>query len=164
MSSLIKTVLCKNFEKGECQFGEKCHFAHGKDELRKKMCNAFLKGQCKFGKKCKFYHDFKQKNNFTLNNEEFPVLSEDVPIVVEIKWGKKTNVEKTIEKPVIKKKWGDYEDDDDDDELKLQLKIQKLKKERNNNVVKIVKEYEKDGQVLEEVSYNHVKSIEKRHF
>jgi cleavage and polyadenylation specificity factor subunit 4 len=29
-----KTSLCKHFMSGSCPFGEKCHFAHGQDELR----------------------------------------------------------------------------------------------------------------------------------
>jgi len=31
----LKTKLCENFTKGSCTFGERCHFAHGTDELRK---------------------------------------------------------------------------------------------------------------------------------
>ena len=81
-----KTSLCKNFltESG-CQYGEKCQFAHGKDELRpiqsipqsavsqmknpftqlqKNMmnfkivkCKNFEKeGQCKYGDSCTFAH------------------------------------------------------------------------------------------------------------
>jgi broad specificity phosphatase PhoE len=30
-----KSVLCKNFESGKCNFGEKCNFAHGGGELKK---------------------------------------------------------------------------------------------------------------------------------
>ncbi|KAJ0965032.1 hypothetical protein J5N97_026170 [Dioscorea zingiberensis] len=30
-----KTKLCENFSKGSCTFGDRCHFAHGANELRK---------------------------------------------------------------------------------------------------------------------------------
>lgn len=33
--SNLKTKLCENFAKGSCTFGERCHFAHGTDELRR---------------------------------------------------------------------------------------------------------------------------------
>ncbi|KAL3519157.1 hypothetical protein ACH5RR_021746 [Cinchona calisaya] len=31
----FKTKICDNFAKGTCTFGERCHFAHGEEELRK---------------------------------------------------------------------------------------------------------------------------------
>ncbi|PWA43050.1 K Homology domain-containing protein [Artemisia annua] len=31
----IKTKMCENFAKGQCTFGDRCHFAHGPEELRK---------------------------------------------------------------------------------------------------------------------------------
>ncbi|KAK4258422.1 hypothetical protein QN277_007876 [Acacia crassicarpa] len=34
-ASNLKTKLCENFAKGSCTFGERCHFAHGAEELRK---------------------------------------------------------------------------------------------------------------------------------
>ncbi|KAF8403903.1 hypothetical protein HHK36_012009 [Tetracentron sinense] len=34
-ASNYKTKLCENFTKGSCTFGERCHFAHGANELRK---------------------------------------------------------------------------------------------------------------------------------
>ncbi|KAJ7979045.1 Zinc finger CCCH domain-containing protein 14 [Quillaja saponaria] len=34
-ASNFKTKLCENFAKGSCTFGERCHFAHGADELRR---------------------------------------------------------------------------------------------------------------------------------
>lgn len=34
-ASNFKTKLCENFAKGSCTFGERCHFAHGTDDLRK---------------------------------------------------------------------------------------------------------------------------------
>ncbi|KAL6888832.1 hypothetical protein ACP4OV_009858 [Aristida adscensionis] len=33
--SSFKTKLCDNFTKGSCTFGDRCHFAHGENELRK---------------------------------------------------------------------------------------------------------------------------------
>lgn len=31
----IKTKMCENFAKGQCTFGDRCHFAHGPNELRR---------------------------------------------------------------------------------------------------------------------------------
>ncbi|KAL8530173.1 hypothetical protein ACS0TY_007295 [Phlomoides rotata] len=33
--SNFKTKLCENFTKGSCTFGDRCHFAHGQQELRR---------------------------------------------------------------------------------------------------------------------------------
>ncbi|XP_027177869.1 zinc finger CCCH domain-containing protein 14-like [Coffea eugenioides] len=33
-ASNFKTKLCENFAKGSCTFGDRCHFAHGEEELR----------------------------------------------------------------------------------------------------------------------------------
>ncbi|CAK7339211.1 unnamed protein product [Dovyalis caffra] len=34
-SNNFKTKICENFNKGACTFGDRCHFAHGAEELRK---------------------------------------------------------------------------------------------------------------------------------
>nr|XP_043609195.1 zinc finger CCCH domain-containing protein 14-like [Erigeron canadensis] len=34
-ASKVKTKMCENFAKGQCTFGERCHFAHGQNELRR---------------------------------------------------------------------------------------------------------------------------------
>ena len=35
LNTKFKTTLCRNFEvNGKCHMTQKCHFAHGKDELR----------------------------------------------------------------------------------------------------------------------------------
>lgn len=34
-ASNFKTKVCENFTKGSCTFGDRCHFAHGAEELRK---------------------------------------------------------------------------------------------------------------------------------
>ncbi|XP_059665169.1 zinc finger CCCH domain-containing protein 14-like [Cornus florida] len=36
-ASNFKTKLCENFTKGSCTFGERCHFAHGADDMRKQQ-------------------------------------------------------------------------------------------------------------------------------
>jgi hypothetical protein len=66
-----KTELCKNFEaKGVCVYGNKCRFAHGKQELflksqnlqnyKLKECISFYQmGYCCYGKRCHFLHSEK---------------------------------------------------------------------------------------------------------
>jgi len=61
-----KTKLCQNFPLGQCQYGDKCSFAHGDHELgmivqrtqtdlKTKICTRWQQGQCtKFG--CTFAH------------------------------------------------------------------------------------------------------------
>ena len=62
-----KTEICKGWEKGFCEFGDKCAFAHGTDELRDKnpnVCNYKTKkckqffelGVCMYGSRCQFLH------------------------------------------------------------------------------------------------------------
>ena len=63
-----KTELCKKFQStGNCPYGYKCRFAHGKEELlsksqganyKKKPCKTFNeKGYCPYGSRCSFRHD-----------------------------------------------------------------------------------------------------------
>ena len=63
-----KTELCKSFlENGFCVYGNKCRFAHGKNELmtkssgtnyKKKPCKSFIEtGFCPYGSRCNFKHD-----------------------------------------------------------------------------------------------------------
>ena len=63
-----KTEMCRNFEStGRCKFGNKCSFAHGKDELlnkkhinlhyKSKRCNKFFdNGFCEYGSRCQYLH------------------------------------------------------------------------------------------------------------
>ncbi|CAG9317254.1 unnamed protein product [Blepharisma stoltei] len=62
-----KTEMCKNWESGQCEFGNKCAFAHGIEELRNKShksakpkipgCKMYQdKGYCIYGSKCQFSH------------------------------------------------------------------------------------------------------------
>lgn len=63
-----KTQMCANWiEKNECRYGNKCQFAHGKDELdifktsnkrRTKNCRTFFKDKsCMYGNRCMFRHE-----------------------------------------------------------------------------------------------------------
>lgn len=62
--------MCKNWEEnGFCQYGRKCRFAHGKDELvdkflvnkcqyKSKFCQTFhSKNYCPYGNRCLFIHN-----------------------------------------------------------------------------------------------------------
>ncbi|KRX05892.1 hypothetical protein PPERSA_03829 [Pseudocohnilembus persalinus] len=66
----FKTEMCKNFEEtGKCNYGKKCKFAHGKNELmgkqaidyqkyRSKPCQTFHSiFYCPYGQRCMFKHD-----------------------------------------------------------------------------------------------------------
>lgn len=66
----FKTEMCKNWsEKGRCNYGTKCKFAHGKQELqdksiqnkqryKSKKCNSFHTSMfCPYGMRCLFAHD-----------------------------------------------------------------------------------------------------------
>ena len=72
-----KTELCKTYtETGECPYGRKCRFAHGKEELfskdignnyKKIECKSFSElGFCTYGSRCSFKHDERKINNFKL--------------------------------------------------------------------------------------------------
>ncbi len=71
-----KTEICKKFQTtGKCPYGQKCRFAHGKEELitkfkgknyKKIPCKSFFeKGYCPYGSRCNFRHyekDFSEIN------------------------------------------------------------------------------------------------------
>jgi len=63
-----KTEMCKNWElRGHCKFGDKCCFAHGRDELKAKVlthvkyktkpCKQYHQtGYCPYGQRCQYLH------------------------------------------------------------------------------------------------------------
>ncbi len=72
-SENYKTRLCKNWENtGECEFGEKCHYAHGSEDLRTRSENKNMFLTCRdllilLGTNDKFYFDFMEASS--LNNK-----------------------------------------------------------------------------------------------
>jgi len=71
---LFKTEMCRSWtETGSCRYGNKCQFAHGKEQIRQvvrhpkyktKMCTNFCEnGSCPYGVRCRFIHD-QTKGNF----------------------------------------------------------------------------------------------------
>jgi Zinc finger C-x8-C-x5-C-x3-H type (and similar) len=69
-----KTEMCRNWELGNCEFGETCAFAHGDQELRlkpnlgynykTKKCKQFYElGYCIYGNRCQFKHKNSSSEN-----------------------------------------------------------------------------------------------------
>ncbi|KAL4495158.1 hypothetical protein ABPG72_007265 [Tetrahymena utriculariae] len=68
----LKTEMCKNWTAtGTCKFGDKCSFAHGKEQLQGKIhlhpnyktkpCKKFfIKGICSYGNRCQYIHSITQ--------------------------------------------------------------------------------------------------------
>ena len=81
----IKTEICRNWETGSCEYGEKCFFAHGVKELREKTsvkalklqkCESYFKfGYCINGNKCQYRHteDFADgaSNSLSLGKKKY---------------------------------------------------------------------------------------------
>lgn len=74
-----KTELCKSWlETGFCVYGNKCRFAHGRNELynkvqssnyKKKPCKSFVEtGFCPYGSRCNFRHDERKINDIALSH------------------------------------------------------------------------------------------------
>lgn len=76
-----KTELCRNWESGFCEFGDKCYFAHSLGEIRDKSqvsslkhlkCKIFFElGYCLHGSKCQYSH----KDVFPETAESSPSVS-----------------------------------------------------------------------------------------
>lgn len=53
---LYKTTMCKSVEHGiQCRYGDKCLFAHSKQELKRKPCAFFANGHCNYTDEECFY-------------------------------------------------------------------------------------------------------------
>ena len=73
-----KTELCKSYmENNFCQYGNKCRFAHGEEELviktknvnyKRKLCKSFYKeGYCSYGIRCNYQHEQRKLSEITLS-------------------------------------------------------------------------------------------------
>ena len=103
-----KTELCKFFEiDGKCQFGDKCAYAHGIENLRSKVTNTtayrtkkctqfFEKGYCPYGNRCQFAHQLKTNiiNNPYDKNMPYSKILEIMSKLENIE-----NIKKLVEKP-----------------------------------------------------------------
>jgi hypothetical protein len=83
----FRTEMCKNFEQtGHCQFGERCSFAHNKNQVmmkvnlpvnyKTKLCRKYqVNGYCPYGIRCQFKHGI--NDQFVKSGRKF---SEEIEI------------------------------------------------------------------------------------
>ena len=103
-----KTELCKYYEiNGYCKYGDKCAYAHGKENLRSKVTNTtayrtkkcsqfFEQGYCPYGNRCQFAHQL--KSNIT-NNPYDKGMSYGKILETISKLENVENIKKLVEKP-----------------------------------------------------------------
>ena len=103
-----KTELCKFFEiDGKCKYGDKCAYAHGKENLRSKVTNTtayrtkkctqfFETGYCPYGSRCQFAHQLKSN---IINNPYEKGMSYSKILGIISKLENVENIKKLVEKP-----------------------------------------------------------------
>ena len=103
-----KTELCKYYEcYGYCQYGDKCAYAHGVENLRSKVTNTtayrtkkctqfFEQGYCPYGSRCQFAHQL--KSNIT-NNPYDKSMSYSKILETISKLENVGNIKKLVQKP-----------------------------------------------------------------
>ena len=103
-----KTELCKYYEcNGFCKYGDKCAYAHGKENLRSKVTNTtayrtkkctqfFEHGYCPYGNRCQFAHQLKSN---IINNPYDKAMSYSKILETISKIENVENIKKLIEKP-----------------------------------------------------------------
>ena len=103
-----KTELCKYYEiNGYCKYGDKCAYAHGKENLRLKVTNTtayrtkkcrqfFEQGYCPYGSRCQFAHQLKSNiiNNPYDKGMTYGKILETISKIENVE-----NIKKLIEKP-----------------------------------------------------------------
>ena len=103
-----KTELCKYYEiNGFCKYGDKCAYAHGKENLRSKVTNStayrtkkcvqfFENGYCPYGNRCQFAH---QLTSNIVNNPYDRKMTYKKTLETISKLENIENIKKLIEKP-----------------------------------------------------------------
>ena len=103
-----KTELCKYYEiNGYCKYGDKCAYAHGKENLRSKVTNStsyrtrkcvqfFENGYCPYGNRCQFAH---QVLSNIINNPYDRKMTYKKTLETISKLENIENIKKLIEKP-----------------------------------------------------------------
>ena len=103
-----KTELCKYYEiNGYCKFGDRCAYAHGKENLRSKVTNSsayrtkkcfqfFEQGYCPYGSRCQFAH---QLTTNIINNPYDRKMSYTKTLETISKLENVENIKKLISKP-----------------------------------------------------------------
>ena len=103
-----KTELCKYFEiDGKCKYGDKCAYAHGKENLRSKVTNTtayrtkkctqfFENGYCPYGNRCQFAHELKSN---IVNNPYEKGMSYSKILEIMSKLENVENIKKLVDKP-----------------------------------------------------------------
>ena len=85
--SKYKTELCRSWEeRGTCEYGKDCLFAHGVSELRQmerhplyktELCKTFHEtGTCSYGVRCKFRHQIQREKKRIKSKKRLPVFDE----------------------------------------------------------------------------------------
>ena len=101
-----KTELCKYYEiDGHCKYGDKCAYAHGKENLRSKVTNTTAyrtkkctleQGYCPYGSRCQFAHQLKSN---IINNPYDRGMTYGKILETISKLENAENIKKLIEKP-----------------------------------------------------------------
>ena len=103
-----KTELCKYYEiNGYCKYGDRCAYAHGKENLRSKVTNStayrtrkcvqfFENGYCPYGNRCQFAH---QLTSNIINNPYDRKMTYKKTLETISKLENLENMKKLIEKP-----------------------------------------------------------------
>ena len=131
-----KTELCKYYEsQGFCQYGDKCAYAHGVENLRSKVTNTtayrtkkctqfFEQGYCPYGSRCQFAHQLKSN---IINNPYDKSMSYSKILETISKLENVGNIKKLIEKPRLPV-FEEICKNEEGNESRLLKDIKKLKK------------------------------------